>query len=162
MSSSGIAEGVLEKSWVAWGVEVDEAGRAMGEARGVGSMWGVDAAARMSGDELGGAVRAAAEAEAEERCLRRGSGVLGVVLLITDYREQRLDQIGRWWLVEEMRAIIFGARWSTQAACALRVFCSRSAEMEGWEGSGRRAVASLASVSAHSLPRMPSCPGLQW
>ena len=97
-----MTEGVLEKSWVAWGVEVDEAGRAMGEARGVGSMWGVDAAARMSGDELGGAVRAAAEAEAEERCLRRGSGVLGVVLLITDYREQRLDQIGRWWLVEEM------------------------------------------------------------
>ena len=81
---------------------MDEAGRAMGDARGVGSMWGVDAAARMSGDELGGAVRAAAEAEAEERCLRRGSGVLGVVLLITDYREQRLDQIGRWWLVEEM------------------------------------------------------------
>ena len=57
----------------------------------------------MSGDELGGAVRAAAEAEADEQCLRRGSGVLGVVLLITDYREQRLDQIGRWWLVEEMR-----------------------------------------------------------
>ena len=56
----------------------------------------------MSGDELGGAVRAAAEAEAEERCLQWGSGVLGVVLLITDYREQRLDQIGRWWLVEEM------------------------------------------------------------
>ena len=28
--------------------------------------------------------------------------MLGVVLLITNYREQRLDQIGRWWLVEEV------------------------------------------------------------
>ena len=52
-------------------------------------------------------------------------------------------------------------RWA-HFAWAWWVLRSLRAEMEGGEEEGGRLVASLASVSAHSLPGIPLWPGLQW